>query len=45
MPTIVYAYLSLKKAEFPDIFYTYEHLEFHAHEKSFITFGPGFKAK
>ena len=30
------AYLSLKKAEFLDIFYTYEHLKFH--EKSS---GPG----
>ena len=24
------------------IFYTYEHLKFHAHEKSFITSRPGF---
>ena len=30
-----------KKAQFPDSFYPYEHLKFHAHDKSFITSGPG----
>ena len=41
-----YAYLSLKKTPNSlSIFFTYEHLNFHAqrveHENSFITSGPG----
>ena len=34
-----------KKGRISLYFYTYEHLKFHAHEKSFITSGPDFECE